>query len=344
MKKHSFYSICLCIYFLPTFFSCNKEEQIIISPQKDVEVNENVSYNYRSNSNPTITNGRLVFENESHFNSTLQELDETDRNEWESNLGFISARSIYLSELNEDELSDLTELPIDDASLMSVLNQFNIIQVGAWVFKLNAEEKNVYALNSNHQDKIKLLEANSPERNEDIHVFSFDDDIFELLETGIYRTGNSCPGSCAGAESVTLDPIWDNYCEEEIYGVTYKHKVFIKAKYFNGGITRKLFTEFKHRSRNSHGSDFVDYTVGYAASWTTKCGGFGQTAQGYGGFNLNGQPLYCCYGKDREIIHYRDSRCLSTYTVNSGVIFLNRCHAPIGLEYVIRDLPELTSN
>lgn len=68
--------------------------------------------------------------------------------------------------------------------LARLLNKDGVMQVGNWVIKLNFKDKLVHVIGNDQKKKLytKLLKE---QKDKDIYVFSFDDEVFALLDEGI---------------------------------------------------------------------------------------------------------------------------------------------------------------
>ena len=148
-------------------------------------------------------NGMLVFKNEEHFTQVMTSLETINNDEWESSLGFTSIRRANPAIYRDGELA---EMPIQDKYLPTVLNNHYMVQVGNWIFKLQASNRTIYTLFHTQTDKIDLLRVNEVAEDSDIRTFSFDDEVFEQLAKIEVRgvIGASSRDACASSNSGTI--------------------------------------------------------------------------------------------------------------------------------------------
>lgn len=86
----------------------------------------------------------------------------------------------------------LTEVPsikssknaIDDDYLRSLLNQDNIMQIGDYLYRINKTDESVYVLPAENINQYSDLVSENI-KNLNIKVYSTDDDVIELVESGL---------------------------------------------------------------------------------------------------------------------------------------------------------------
>lgn len=95
--------------------------------------------------------------------------------------GFVSLSSALTQAPNARTDADEKKVPEE---LTRLLNKDGVMQVGNWVVKLNFEDKLVRVIGNDQKKKLyaKLLKE---QKDDNIYVFSFEDEVFALLDEGI---------------------------------------------------------------------------------------------------------------------------------------------------------------
>lgn len=203
MRKY-YYILCACL-----ILACNKPKATIEPNAVAQEVHNNTIRILE----PTLTNGRWVFESEQAFEDYIQYLDNTDLDAWETSKNFYSFRKNFLDGLSEEDRGNLTELPIDDDQLLTLVNTDGMIEVSPWIFKFNTVTKKIYALHTNFISDIDLLSSEAPQGTH-IRTFDFEDDVFEALED--YPNGRinvTCALADVNGTGSNAKGTWDSpYC------------------------------------------------------------------------------------------------------------------------------------
>ncbi len=296
--------------------SCSKKEATVSPLTTNIP---STNSNARGEA-PTLTGGRWIFSSEQHFEDYIKYLDGIDVDQWEADNQFVSYRTNYLSGLSESEIENLTEMPIDDASLATVLNTNGIVQVTPWIFKLNPSNRIVYALHTNYISDIAQLNSAIPV-GEHIREFSFDDEVFEMIEELPMGKNNA---QCATRIHTGTGPLFNgkfiNYCNN------FKYSVYLR--YDNWGIIKKIYSEFKHRHIGSGGNiDYTNFAVDWDYNWTQKNGN-SETSNNAVVFVQNGQqqiPVYSFLDKNWCKTFYHGTKCLQNFKTNVKVYFIDAC-------------------
>jgi len=226
---------------------------------------------------------------------------------------------------------------IDDAFLSAVLNKDFVVQIGNYIYRINKPSEKVYALHKDHYDNYSdLISENIG--NSKIFQFSTEDDVFDMLserkeknkddgdEKAISRKCCNTQYDARGFET------YANFTDtKNIYGKgtnkKYKFKVKLEAGYNNWGIYRKLYTCFKHRKTKGntwHGTDVsISFFYFYKSKKNKKMGNQSHyatcpspTTTYAGGYEY--------FHDNKEIPHYRGTRCLASYSIKSKACFRNR--------------------
>ena len=306
------YSILIGVTIL---FGCQKEE----SSKTNQKLKNNSSYLFYEQSN------RLVLNSVEDFDSLIDIANDDMLNSIK-NRDFICY---------EESLSPSDSNIIDDNFLSVVLNSDQVIQIKNYLYRINKTSNKVFVLHKNFCNfYLDLINENTT--NEKILVFSTEDDVFDLLGE---RGGNekalskSCLSSLSKSENG-----WVKYAdfidEDDLYGKGTKNRCVFKysymVKYDNFGIYRKLFTEFKHKQTLGGSYNGTDVTFVYDVKFKAKNGETGTDSE-YPVYsfatNLNTQVLpgnYDYYTDNKEIPHYRGTRCLIEYDLRAWAWMRNR--------------------
>lgn len=311
MKK-LFYCLGLAI-MLNLFSSCNKSNDIVTISNPTISR----EFNLQEESN------MLLFPDEETFERCILKLDTIDCDTWELDNEFISARKVYLTNNPESD-----SLPMDDKSLMTVLNENYMVGIGNWRFKLNPISRKVFVLSADNLNKIDLLMAED-ESDEDIVVFSFDDDIW-----GDLAGSAKCNDECANGDKEKIKE--KGYCESD----TRKFKSKCKLKYNNFGIIKKIKISFSHRcmlncslvvSGGGNAADFTEFSVGYSGSYQKKCGGSGNPNKPICFSNFQ-QTILCYSDRDYDENIYHGTKCLSSFNIYGYFYWVNMCTTNLPFE------------
>lgn len=286
--------------------SCTKTEQIEI--EKAHEITENVS----------IIDERLVFSSESKFEEYVLQLDEESLNEWENSLEFYSLRSSIIAQNDGIDEEDI-RFPTESMRFCSVLNQYNIVQVGEWIFKLNFDKREVWAISEVNKELITNLKKGELVSDK-ILVFSFEDDVFDLLDNDEKQLKWGCDEECAYStqeKQPGANDYW--YCDED--GDEFGAQ--IKNDLDNLGIWKHLYTRFEHRKKGccNASDEYVLFDVGFSYSWKKKCRNETDAGTEQAEFTIWGNLSEPSMGRTYRKDHYEGTRCLSEYSLISEVWF-----------------------
>jgi hypothetical protein len=246
----------------------------------------------------------------------LENLDE-----WEKSIGFYSLRS-FINDKNKginEESQDFTQYPTESMRFSSILNKNNIVQVGDWIFKLNFGKREVWAISEQDKFLIKDL-INNNYKKEKMLVFSFEDNIFEILDTENIEKAR-CKESCAFSTQDVV-PDNDNYWYCDANGDEYGAE--LKSDLDNLGIWKHLYTKFKHRKKGAlNASDeYVLFDVYFDYYWKKRCKKETDSGTEQIQINLFGNLSQPSSGRTYRKDHYKGTRCLSKYSLQSKVTFI----------------------
>ncbi|MFN4145417.1 MAG: hypothetical protein ACK4GN_06310 [Runella sp.] len=125
--------------------------------------------------------GFIHFMTEDDFNDVLKNESKLQQIEKQTNFQSFARANISNARLSNDDLN----VP---KKLAGILNQDGVIQIGKWIFKMDFDQKIVFALDEQH--KLSSLKNLVEGRKSDhVYQFSFEDEVLALLEEG--ETGSS---------------------------------------------------------------------------------------------------------------------------------------------------------
>ncbi|MEX0596841.1 MAG: hypothetical protein WD512_10095, partial [Candidatus Paceibacterota bacterium] len=144
--------------------------------------------------------------------------------------------------LKNDDGTDSEVYEMDDR-FGQLLNVDGAIKIGDYLFKINLSEKEVrvvsYSAEDDYQSVLSVINSSSKE----VKVFSTDDDVLEILETG---TQEKCGGS-------------SGFNKYEDVNDQYGGKFTFRARYFKAGIYNHVYVRGEHHYAGSaYNSQFYE--------------------------------------------------------------------------------------
>lgn len=234
----------------------------------------------------------------------------------------------YAETLGEGDTSS-----VGDEFLDYVLNRDLIVQIGNYIYRINKPNQAVFALHVDKVDNYDDLVAENTS-NENILAFTTDDNVFELLGEEVSdkaigdcrSTNQSVDGWTEYANFIDVNNIYGNGTDKR-----YKFERRFMVRYDSWGVYKKLFTEFKHNEKWYGIWDETYFTVAYQVAYYVKNGGsasvqhfplypFATTPQTVNVATSN----YEWYDDNKEIIHYRGSKCLKKFDLKAWCWMRNR--------------------
>lgn len=276
-----------------------------------------------------VSNGMLVISSVENFDSLINIADEQYYQQL-INLSYTS----YQETVTIDSLNS-----IEDQLLSAVLNSNRVVQIGNYIYRINKSTEKVFALhksqyNVSFQD---LIAENIGNKN--VLEFSTEDNVFELL--GEYKNEESdgekaLSKNCQSSQQ-NNNGGWYQYADftdvNNIYGKgknkRYKFSVWLRVRYDNWGIYRKLFTEFKHKEAWGGIWDETYASIAFQVHYIAKNGHTGVVTH-YPTFAFASNPNYTATAnyefmtKNKEVVHYRQTKCLKSYALRSWVWYRDR--------------------
>lgn len=136
--------------------------------------------------------------------------------------------------------------------LTRLLNKDGVMQVGNWVIKLNFEDKLVRVIANDQKNKLytKLLKE---QKDQDIYVFSFEDEVFALLDEGITesptlvkatngRINFLCFGGISGGRIFRQ---WNSQCTQVQYPSPNSAGYEVGTDFDKFGVYYRLYAEIR---------------------------------------------------------------------------------------------------
>ncbi|TAK44505.1 MAG: hypothetical protein EPO28_04835 [Saprospiraceae bacterium] len=321
-----FIAVCISI-----FSSCKKESENIPETPSTESNSENASETMDASITTrslglsvdvSLQDGRLIFDSEADFENGMVELKELNTLDWNNSINFNSFWEQFNTLHTQAEMDEMDELPImDDEALLAVLNPNGIVQVNPWIFKLNGANRIVYVLPVSKINKINILNNEVPV-DPDILTFSFDDDVFYILETG-ENPQLGCQGENCAARGEQGEDSFHEYCSRDIGDKTVKYERKGKVKYDSGGIWKVFKMKFKHNCKSGGGSDKTTFGFVYEYFYRKKCSGetgTGVRTEGMIVDEITGQLLYNVWYDNKKVLEfYKGTRCLSDYYARNPI-------------------------
>lgn len=298
---------------------CKKEISPVITKNQTIENNTNKSITYR------VENGMLVFNTVDDFDRLIESLNDESYDDLK-NLDYQS----YSESINSEE-----ENKIEDAFLSVALNKDQAIQIGNFIYRINKANEKVFALRKDSYDNYDDLIAENIS-NKNILELSTEDDVFEMLGEVTYEEkalSKNCQSSNQNNNSG-----WTEYAdyvdENNVYGngkdKRYKFSVWLRVRYDNWGIYRKLFTEFKHKEAWGGTFNGTYVSIAYQFQYYQKNSNALNNSTHYPSYpfatspNYTGTSAYEFFTDNKEVIHYRATKCLRAYVLKSWCWFRDR--------------------
>lgn len=272
------------------------------------------------------TDGRLlIFNTVADFDAAIERSGE-DLYRQLHDLGFKSFAETIVSESDD---------VLEDEFLSNVLNQDLAIQIGNYIYKIDKPNLKVYALPVSEAASYNDLIAENT-ANKYVLTFSTEDNVFELLGEAP-NTDKALSKNCQSTKE-NNDGGWKKYADytdvDNDYGngsdKHYKFEYYCRVRYDNWGIYRKLFTEFKHKETGGGTFNGTYVSFVYKVSYAVKNGNSGNvTHDANYNFSANttievATSYYEYFTDNKEIVHYKGSKCLKAYDLNSWVWMRNR--------------------
>lgn len=174
--------------------SCSKDETTSLTPSKNgfyTLQNEGISDVVISNKqgNQTVSyevkDGRIILANSEDFENFLHILSTHNLDEWETSISFQSYRSTKQLDKRIAEFDfNSTDFVFDDLELASILNAEGVVQISPYLIKLDPVNQKVFVLDIQEVNEYENLFSATHATNT-IQEFSFDDDVWYLLENNL---------------------------------------------------------------------------------------------------------------------------------------------------------------
>lgn len=321
-----------CIHNFTNVGGCNK---VAIDPSTDEKTYELTVNRLRLNQNFkndeatlniqfSILNGMLVFRSENDFESFVLGLQDYSLDSLELAWGYLSYRRHHQLEQQIDEsIQNNTTLPrVDDVYFGTAVNPNGFVKINNWLFRILPESRKCIVSTNFNAETIGAM-LSDPNSTRFMH-FTFDDDIFYLLENGLSPQEDNNDGKQAAACSEKKAKCAGNCKEskESIYcsnnsGVEYQYKYNVFHKYNPFGVWYNLKTNAIHLRKGPNQLLFwktpTDYDLAYKYSYKIRCRGSANVEQIF----LSSLPFTTQYRFSNhnsvEQFYYHGTRALHKY-------------------------------
>lgn len=198
-----------------------------------------------SQDNVSSSEDFLHFRTESDYDSALV----NPKLSLKAPAGFVSLSSALAQAPNAKTDANDKKVPEE---LTRLLNKDGVMQVGNWVIKLNFEDKLVRVIANDQKKKLytKLLKE---QKDKDIYLFSFEDEVFALLDEGITesptlvkspngRMNFLCFGGISGGRMYNN---WDSQCSAAYFPNPNSASYQVGTDYDKFGVYFRLYAEIR---------------------------------------------------------------------------------------------------
>ncbi len=221
--------------------------------------------------------------------------------------------------------------------LSTILNKDGMITIGDYFFKIDLEDEKVYVLPVSLKDWLGDLQ-NINLSNEDILVFSTDDDVLDLLAEGSKGSANSRTMLFCNDRSARGDMEKEKFHEysDPVAQVDYQAK--IKHGYQKAGVYFSLMTQLKHMDRFQSASNLTPWSFSNTEIYLEYYYKYKQRCRSGDHWDRNSK--YEAW--DNKLIrrHYESTRGLAKIWIESRYEFLER-NITTGGRYVTFILPPI---
>jgi|GEM_PF-2860114 len=167
-----------------------------------------------------------------------------------------------------ERISSLNETSLfGDDFLENILNDDMIVQIGAYLYRVDASENKVYVLPSAKASSYADL-VNESKTNNNVRKFSFDEEVITLAESG------------AAGEAKCSDPVADATSSNSVnvtFDIPFSKTMNIRNEYKPSGILFVLRTDMIHTT--AFAPNYTFYFQLDNVSWSQRCGG--ETQNGF---------------------------------------------------------------
>ncbi len=220
-------------------------------------------------------------------------------------MDFVSLKSKIADfdiETTNARVSNVLENPADtiydDYGVLSeILNEDKVVKIGKYLIKVDLHSEQVMVLEDIHQHEYDDLVSNNPDNN-NIMVFSTDDEVLELLENGSTGTINARISSCDA-------PRADRDRRPGYPRRGRRWRLDAKVAYQKAGIYFSLVAKGKTQKRRFR-TWWRDYggscTIYYNCRFEVRCGwAYNRSASASG---LRGKAIFRPYEGSKGLAYY----------------------------------------
>lgn len=161
MRNH----LSIFVFILIFVYSCDKQEQ---GNEILIPTTEEHSF--------------LVFDNSEKFDAALSDISITQASiDNASNFQSFSTKFKELEQQEMLELEGLEDFSINDNFIL-LLNQYQTVQIGAWICQLNFKTQKIYVLHESNWAKVNNYDLSS---TSETYAFSFEDEVSTYIDVAL---------------------------------------------------------------------------------------------------------------------------------------------------------------
>ncbi len=175
------------------------------------EISDNSNNEFKSKATGYYTDGTiLIFTSASEYDKVVTDPTDLDRKSFLDEVSLMS-HTTYGEHLIISSEKDV----IGDEYFNQILNKDRIVQIGDYLYRINAKDNFVFALPALYKSSYNDL-VNESTSNKHIRKFSTEDDVIELVEAGeVVMKGLFCK------ENQASNPQWSNITYSSYEPYTY---------------------------------------------------------------------------------------------------------------------------
>ncbi|WP_299677717.1 hypothetical protein [uncultured Dokdonia sp.] len=236
-------------------------------------------------------------------------------------LNFVSLKSkmpdLDLTETdtrNTNNLKNTADFIYDDYGILpKILNEDKIVKIDSYLIKVDLHNERVLVLEDQYQEEYDDLVFDNL-KNNNIMVFSTEDEILQLLNQGSRGTINAQRACDSGANHRTIDRQWKSSRRKRGNG---------KVAFQKAGIYFSLVADI-HAQKRSLGIWFRDggasTSITYNVWWQGRCDGHSDGAENGSVSNSGGRTVYRPYESFDGLHLYRYEADLYSSNGSGGIV------------------------
>ena len=165
----------------------------------------------------------------------------------------------YHTDPSARQLDNPSDTLYEDYGLLpEILNEDKIVKIGEHLIKVDLHSETVAVLPVSNQEQYDDL-VNDNYDNENIMLFSTEDEVLEMLDEGYYSNGRSQLFCRDRKPKGEMEKVRYYYYSDPV--AQYDYRVLVKHGYQKAGIYFSLMTKLKHGQRRSGAGTFTPYAT-----------------------------------------------------------------------------------